>query len=286
MGKEIVYDMTTLQGTINSMSELLGIDGHQITRYIANHKDTYDVEEFLSMLEISEHDLLDFELLLTSLHVTTDKENCTSIKKYGLINLQQVILMDTPLSEYLKSIGIFIDFEKKQLHYRDKTFDISKEYNGMNEPVDGVIYKLFKDYHLNSFFYSDNVLKYGGGIRRRPEFLYNLAELLKEPNVEYGWMENTQCYVVKFKAPLAKFADWNFDLDENELVYLDENEINIRKIKWLIQQSLRRINDDIFYNSIDDCYSYLKNDAMIPFSDIVRIYTENEYFKEYQIKEE
>ncbi|MFT4413383.1 hypothetical protein ACLM5H_05945 [Fredinandcohnia humi] len=285
MGEQIIYDMTTLQDTIGSMSKLLGVDERQITKYCASHKDDYDAEGFLSLLGLSEHSLLDFEIYITSLHVTTDKDNCSSLKKYGLLNLQQAIIKDTPLRAYLRNYGVRIEIEKKQIQYQDKLFDISKDYNGISEPIDWIIYKLYKDFQLNSFFYSDNVLKYGGGIRRRPEFLYNLAEFLRVPNIEYDWMNDISCYVIKYKATLSQFADWNFDIDKNEINYLDESEINIRKIKWLINQSLRRINNDLFYNSIDDCYSYLKNDAYVRVSDILRIYTENEYLEEYRINE-
>lgn len=285
MKNQIEYDMTTFQATIGSMSKLMGVDEHQITKYCASHKDDYDAEEFLGILGISEHDLLHFEILLTSLHVTTDKEDCSSVRKHGLLNLQQAIIKDTPLRAYIRDFGVHIEIEKKQIQYQDKIFDISKKYNGINEPIDWIIYKLYKDFQLNSFFYSDNVLKYGGGIRRRPEFLYNLAEFLRMPNIEYDWMNDISCFVIKYKATLSQFADWNFDIDKDEINYLNENEINIRKIKWLINQSLRRINNDLFYNSIDDCYSYLKNDAYVRASDISRIYTENEYLEEYQINE-
>ena len=285
MGEQIIYDMTTLQDTISSMSKLLGVDERQITKYCASHKDNYDIEGFFSLLGLSEHSLLDFEIYITSLHVTTDKDNCSSLKKYGLLNLQQALIKDTPLRAYLEDFGVFIEIDKKQIKYHDKVFDVSKEYNGINKPIDWIIYKLYRDFQVNSFFYSDNVLKYGGGIRRRPEFLYNLAEFLGEPNIEYDWIKDTNCYVIKYKSALSQLADWNFDIDKDKIDYLDDTEINIRKIKWIINQSLRRINNEFFYSSIDDCYSYLKNDVFVPVSDIQRIYSENEYLEEYRINE-
>ena len=45
MRNQIVYDMTTLQDTIGSISKLLSVGERQITKYCANHKDNYDVEE-------------------------------------------------------------------------------------------------------------------------------------------------------------------------------------------------------------------------------------------------
>ncbi|KGR89842.1 MULTISPECIES: hypothetical protein [Bacillales] len=285
MGEQIIYDMTTLQDTIGSMSKLLGVDERQITKYCVSHKDDYDVEGFFSLLGLSEYSLLDFEIYITSLHVTTDKDNCSSVKKYGLLNLQQALIKDTPLRAYLEGFGVFIEIDKKQIKYHDKVFDISKEYNGINKPVDWIIYKLYRDFQLNSFFYSDNVLKYGGGIRRRPEFLYNLADFLGEPNIEYDWIKGTNCYVIKYKTAISQLADWTFDIDKDKIDYLDETEINIHKIKWFLNQSLRRINNEIFYNSIDDCYSYLKNDVFVPVSDILRVYSENEYLEEYRIRE-
>ncbi|RDW16581.1 hypothetical protein CWR48_16195 [Oceanobacillus arenosus] len=131
---------------------------------------------------------------MSSLHVTTNNDECSSIKKYGLINLQQAILLDTPLNKYLQNHGVQIDLAKKQIHYKGEIYEIAKDYRGLagRDSAEWVSFKLFEDYQINSFFSSENVLNYGGNVNENPEFLYNLAQLLKDGKIKYDWMNNNK----------------------------------------------------------------------------------------------
>ncbi len=54
------------------------------------------------MFQITDEQLLSNELIMSALHVTTNNDECSSIKTYGLVNLQQAILLDTPLNKSLR----------------------------------------------------------------------------------------------------------------------------------------------------------------------------------------
>ncbi|WP_346234877.1 hypothetical protein MKY04_18030 [Lysinibacillus telephonicus] len=284
MKKQLIFDMTTCGSTLKSLSKLLNIDDSEIVKYIVTRKGEYSVEEFLEVFDVDENVVADKELLLTSLHVTTNNDNCESIKELGITNLQKAVTLNTPLKRYLKEQGVEINVEKKEIFYKGKNYDISKEYNGINigskdEQLNWIIYKLYKDYQINAFFYDKNVLNYGGDIRRRPEFLKNLAAFLKSSNIENNWKMSSeyQCHVIKFFAPISQFTNYTFNVED--MYYLEEQEFYLEKIKWVIKQSLRHLHDDKFNDGAENCYAYLRFDETIPYSNIISILTDVEYLK-------
>ncbi|UZD51716.1 hypothetical protein [Bacillus halotolerans] len=285
MSKAIHYDLTTFEGTIQSLGKYLSITEREISKYIANNKDNYDCDEFIELFQITDEHLLSSELIMSSLHVTTNNDGCSSIKKYGLINLQQAILLDTPLNKYLQNNGVQIDLAKKQVHYKGGIYDIAKDYRGLSgrDSAEWVSFKLFEDYQINSFFFSENVLNYGGNVNESPEFLYNLAQLLKDGKIQYDWVNdnNKKCYVIKFEAPISNIKNfYNRIYTEN----LEETEINLMNRKWIIEKSLSIINEGVFYSrQTDEIYCELKPNVSVPFSNIMKIYSPNEYLKEYKV---
>lgn len=128
------------------------------------------------------------------------------------------------------------------------------------------------------------MLDYDGDVRRESEFLISLAKFLKSSKIEDKWKANSEnrCYIIKFFASIAKFTDYTFNVEDMD--YLDETEIHSEKIKWIIHKSLRHVHDDIFYGYADECYSYLKFDETIPYSDMLNIYTDVDYLEEYKVK--
>ncbi|EIJ81773.1 hypothetical protein PB1_02500 [Bacillus methanolicus PB1] len=291
MTEQLIFDITSCEEALKSLEAFLDLNEREIVKFIANNKGDISSEDFIEAFNISEEKLLSKELLPVSLHVTTNNDNCATIKKFGLMDLQKAVTLDTPLNRYLKSMGITIDVENKEIHYKDKVYDISKKYNGINagskdESLNSVIHKLFIDFQINSFFYDKNVLNYDGDIRRGPEFLINLANLLRNSDIENIWKQNkdNKCYVIKFFAPLSKYTNYSF------LNYVDEDweeeALKLEMVKAIIKKSLYRIHDDIFYDGAEEGFSYIKPHEVIPFSNIIKIYSEEEYLEAYNIKEE
>lgn len=293
--EKIVFDITEFESSIKSLEKLTNIDGREIFNYILEKKDQYDVNNFLERFDIDKEILLSKELELVSLHVTTTFDDLATVKQFGLVDLQQVVTLDTPFHHYLKKKDIFIDVEKKEIHHKGHTVDISKEWTGLHgygheKHLNWVIYKLFIDNQVSAFFYTPNALDYDGDTRRGPEFLINLARLLKDNSIEDDWnfSTDTKCYVLKFVAPLSHYKIDSFyssgGLNRDNINFLDEEEIPIEKVKSLIEKGLRHIHDFVFY-SVDDCYSYVRPNVIIPFSQIIGVYSEEEYLEKYNIIE-
>jgi len=282
----VLYDITTAYNALNSLSEYLDVFPEDILNFMFCNKDC-SLDKFLDHFNINKDSLLDKEIYVASLHVTTNNDKCSSLEKYGLRNLRDAIQLDTPVGLYLRDKRIDIDFIKNQISYKSQSYDISGGFTGfgVNHDLDLVLYKLFDDYQINGFFSDDNVLDYGGGVKARPEFLHSLAELLKDQDIEYDWIrQKTQCYVLKYKADLSKFANYTFDIKKHEY-YEEENYIELKKRLWLVKEGLNVINDDMFYDMIPERYSYMNFDVIIPYSDIVNIYTSEEYEKTFVKKD-
>ncbi|WRP05651.1 hypothetical protein U9J35_17270 [Rossellomorea aquimaris] len=292
--EKIVFDMTGFESSIKSLEKLTNIDARKIFKYISERKEKYDVGDFLGTFNIREETLLSKELELVSLHVTTTFDDLATVKEFGLINLQQAVTLDTPFRRYLKEKEIFVDVEKKEIHHKGNIIDISKEWDGLHgdgyeKQLNWVVYKLFIDNQVSAFFYTPNALDYGGDVRRGPEFLINLTRLLKDSSIENDWKSSSikKCYVLKFVSPLSDYEVDSFyssgGLNRDNINLLDEDEIPIEKIKSLIEKALRHIHDFVFY-SVDECFSYVRSNVIIPFNQITDIYTEEEYLEEYNIK--
>ena len=191
--------------------------------------------------------------------------------------------MKTVTKKIYKEWFDLVSSGKKKYELRLDEFEIEEgdvlrleEYNEKDRTLDFIIHKLFNDYQLNSFFSYDNVLTYGGYVNRRPEFLYNLAELLNLPNLEYDWAKNNKCYVIKFVTSISDHTDWNF-INKSEFDYLDQEEIEIKKRKWMMTETLSNIYDGFFHDTVRDSFSYIRPTKIIPFSNCIAIYTDNEY---------
>jgi hypothetical protein len=289
----MIYDITNFVGIVESLGKYLNLDSRDIVRFVEKNADK-DVDDFLSYFNIDESNLLMKEICLTSLHVTTNNDNCSFIKQHGIVNLQKAVTLETPLKKYLQSRGITIDVNKKKIIHNGNVIDISKEWEGIEvhkglqrEGLDRTIWKLYKDYQVNGFFYSDNVLNYGGYVNTRPEFLIEISKLLLDSNIESDWTRNSEydCYVIKFVLPLSDYADFSFDIDNMDL--LEDEELEIEKRKWVITKSLDYIKCITSHSisTIGEPYSYLKFEKSVPPSGILRIYTPEEYKEEFYIND-
>lgn len=268
----MTIDMTTPCDTLISLGEYLKIYPEDILIYIAKNKDL-TVDDFIEHFNIDMNELLNKELYLCCLHVTTNSDKCKSIEKYGLTNLQDSIKLNTPLAKYLKENGIYVDIQNKIISYKGKIVNISLENDKYK-----VYYKFFKDYQINAFFSYNNVLNYGGGIKDRPEILYNLSRVLANRNIEFDWSkQKNKCYVIKYKAKISDFTYDTFGLSKN--YYLSDSIYNEKyKIKWIINSCIRIIHDNNFYdNLLPEILAFMKFDVIIPYSNIIDIYTEEEY---------
>lgn len=287
MKRQIQYDLTTFEGALESLGKYLDLTERQLGKYIAEHKNNWNVDEFLEIYNVTHEKLFENELLMISLHVTTNNDECASIKKQGLVNLRQAIMLDTPLSRYLEDHDIKIDIDSKTLKHRGRCFDINdrEDLYTNRTALEWIAFKLYEDYQVNSFFAYENVLTYGGMVHRRPEFLLNLGKVLGG-NVEFDWEKDksNKTYIVKVISPLSDSAIQTF-IHRSYIQGWDRDAIEVLKRKWIIHNSLRVLNETLFSRTIPEIPNEMNFDVTVSPESILKVYTPEQYFEEYQIEE-
>lgn len=281
MFNPVIFDMTTFEDAYNSLSQLTGIYPEELLKYIYLHDIDTDPSELFTYFNLDEQKIMDREIFLASWHVTTNDDECESIKKYGLRNLQEAIKLDTTLSRFLKELGVNINIDDKKLFYQDKTYDLSKDYKGFyltdeEEKISSVRRKIYKDHQINGFFYSEDPLDYDGDVNIRPEILQNIAQLINFDEIEMNkkWGKRTQCFVIKFIAHLDKYEDYTFKDSD----YEGESD-NSYKVRWVIKKCLNILFNYANGHTTSDIYSYLKSDVIIPYEDMEIFIADNEMGK-------
>ncbi|PLT29830.1 hypothetical protein [Peribacillus deserti] len=285
MRESIVYDLTSVSGILDSLSKHLELSKTDILNYLERVRNNFDLTQFLEDFRIEDERLLDCDISLISLHVTTNDDECADIRTNGIVNLQKVLTSETTLGKYLRSQGITVNVNNKEIQFNGHSYSLSENDNC--DAIKRIYYKLYKDYQVNSFLSCNNALEYG--VDMMPEFLENIAELLDSEEILDNWGEmNIKCSVVKFRVPLANFADDTFSqgrykISEQEFQYSGSDKLNMLKRYWILNQSFDLLRFYLSYQQMKQIFGYLRFDEVVPSSSILKIYTPEEYLEEYRI---
>lgn len=288
----LYIDITSATSALKSLENWLGIARKNVLDFVSRQKYISYSQDYIKELNIDDRAVLQGDLSLVSLHVTTNDDNCDSIRKYGLMNLQYTINNDTVLGIYLREQGVNIDFAQKTIKYKNEVYSIAEKdeyaFPGSKEYIkNSVIRKLYRDYQINGFFCCKNVLQYGGGVRHRPEILNNLSAMLNNQDISYNWIKrDNSCYVLKYTAGIAEFDYCSFNIKPvNDQIY-EENKAyyELAKRKWILTSALSVIFNDMFECGLPELFSYANFNTNVPFENIV-IYTDKEYICNYHVRD-
>ena len=271
---KILFDITNYNSAICFLEEYLNVEKNRIERYISQNNSGYDVNTFLEGLDINlrEYDINNMEAVV--LQVTTNPDNNGSIKRYGLLNLQQTLSLDTPLKRYLQQGGIRFDISNNIMWVQDKKIDIKYsirdfEDKSKEEKINNIAHKIYYDYQINGFLFSKNPVDYGGGVEKRPEILYNIQQLCKSSEVEAPWIKNIRTYIVEFKVPIEQLAYFTFYNTKDDYI---EDEYYKEELKvHLVEMALRVSWCEYYGQCCSDIYAYLKPEVLVPYSSIIKI---------------
>ncbi|HFK1514776.1 TPA: hypothetical protein ACGXMA_000560 [Bacillus cereus] len=290
MRETIEYNFSKFEEAVNSLCRYLNLEEETVLQYLNSETREFSADIFLRTLDIPEENLLEYDLLLTALHVTTSNDECSSIQRYGLLNLQNAIRLDTTLGRYIREHGVDIDFVEKNIRYDNRVYNIGLE-SFRRSSVDSeeetalydVIEKLYTDYQINAFFSHDNALQYAGSVSSRPEFLEDLSYLLDNRGIERDWRYNrsNSCFVIKFVERPSAFSDDTFELEAEEVQRLSEGELEIKRRKWIIEKTLEVIYMYTNHRILPENIAYLRFGIEIQPSNIREIHTRDEYLENY-----
>lgn len=162
-------------------------------------------------------------VFITAKHITTLFDKDSTLKKYGLLNLKDVLEKDTPLRRFLEKRGIKFDVNRKKIEIsemeldlfrcnndckpcsfnRNKCVQFSPEYR---KAIDLIDIKLYTDKAETEVFLcgKDDELEKYPFITRHPEILNNIDNLLTAMqmplNLSRQWAELqiAQYYILEF----------------------------------------------------------------------------------------
>lgn len=272
----MIFDITSEVTSIKFLCDFLEIDSEVVKQYIEKINNDICVDTFLKKADRYLEDRDVDDLYLSVVHVTTNNDECQTIKEIGLVNLQQALTMNTPLRRYLKKYGIEFDINNNLMCTKDEFHEIRYdssfyETETSNGKLNSVARKIYFDHQINGFFCVQDTKSYGGYVHLRPEIIYDLAQLGSKPyEFEHGWIEVNKAYVVKFNAPLEYFTHYSFynNIDE----FKDDCTGKMELKKWLVNKALWVVWE--YYNygeGPSEIMAYLKPEVSIPINLITSI---------------
>lgn len=248
--RDKILDCTNFETTLKSLQEILGGEKRVITKYIANHKDNVDVEEFLD--EIGVESIIITHIIIQ--HLTTAFDECESIKKYGLVNTKKVLEWDTSLNRFLKENDIYFDFanDNVKLFFKNKEVKLVK-HDSFNRNL--TLHKLTKDFQIDGFLKVEKILDYSF-IKYYPEILNEISEIT-DSSLIYKWLEITKPYVLFCKVNLNSISSY-YTFNDSELE-------EIEKSQKLLDIALKYLSGE----NTREWYMFLNNEYEISKEDIV-----------------
>lgn len=275
----LIFDITNSESAFEFLKGFLHIDPERIMKFITSNPKDYYVSDFIEVNNINLKDLSINDVEMVVVHVTTNNDDCESIKKYGLLNLQQALTMNTPLKKHLKKNGIEFDIynniislnsEFRELKYDTETDeeDMAEDRKRMNE----VARKIYFDHQINGYFCVKNFRDYGGNVHERPEIINDIANLFRKGGQKFEdeWKINSREYLIKFKASIEYFIWYNFY--SKKCYYEDDFESKEEIKHWLIDKALSVIWSYYYYGAVPtEITAYLKPEVYIPYCNIISI---------------
>lgn len=215
------------------------------------------------------------KIRIYAFHITGSLDDCNSIKKHGILNLQSLLSSNSLFNQMLKKYGVQIDIDRKLLIYNNESYDINYEkyrnkcnLYGLDNYLKSIAHRIFYDYTVNGFLCNDNVFNYGTRIHLRPEFLLDLSNAFpKLCKLEEEWINNACSYKIDYYTYIYQLPRFTFDLDEyrnppcKNWDYLFDNE---KIIKWMLFYAICRMD-----NGLGETALYLKDSLSVPPNQIV-----------------
>lgn len=142
------------------------------------------------------------ELEFVFIHITTSANNCASIRKNGLFDLQESCKCnDSELKKFLDENGVEVFVDEECLIYKDQEFDISylpSEYcisYTTSWYIKNIARKFYFDFAICGFLSINERVPYGGYIHTRPEILADIDALL-ETKLSEKWYTSHSPYEI------------------------------------------------------------------------------------------
>lgn len=233
MKNQFILDLQTNDGVKEGLKWILGNEYDSFESLLAQY--IYDDNQELFTLEyIHEKLKIDWEsidlnnLWIKVYHFTT---RANEDKAFGdIYNLFYLLTNETGFREFLRSHGIEFYLDKSEIAVDGSIYNLSEAGSSMNEALKWIHTKLYTDPEVWGFVRVLDIREYNSDFPDRPEFITNVAELLKDGSYLIDdWDEKYgKPYVIEFKQPFYSLQIYNnFLIYKNDFMkkeHLDEEE--------------------------------------------------------------
>jgi len=267
------FDLRTPDSAYYFILDLLGIDGQTFTEdYICNCNS--DVDQLYDMYYSTISRVKIADIRIFAFHVTGSLDDCQNIKQHGLLNLKDVLSCNSVITQFFKKYDLYFDIDKKTMKHGKNIYNIDYEllksmYHAtpQEESLFRISHRVFRDFCFNGFLYYDDVYSYSHDITKRPEFVGDIVGFIPELKMmESEWKRLSKPYRIDFFANIDQVHRFNFELDDSDVGYKiwdqlsDDNKIK----KWMLGKAIDRA-----YNELRDAYLYIRDDVVIPPTQII-----------------
>lgn len=280
-----MYDLSSFESCINFLKSFLKIDEHRLKEFIVsqdkeNDFSYRDLDTFIENFEIELSDCDQDKIIFCGVHITTNKDRCKSIKKYGILNTQQALTLDTPLRKFFYDFGFEFDFTNYDIlkTYSDDNGELKIKVFNIDYLVKTDVFKhivktkltSLSHYPINAFLSICNYTSYGGNVHQMPEIVRDISNSINYC-IEDEWRKNLKGYAIKFYAPFSS-CNFNHIFNGNRRQEILDIENNYEEVKrYILKECI--LSCIRHYNGIEakEIQFYLKAHAYVPFGDIYEI---------------
>lgn len=159
----IIINFFDCSSLLIGLSKLYGLDENTILRLnIEAIGEENPTASFIKAAGIKLDSIDVRQVMLHCKHIMTVDDEFDSLKKYGLMTLDKVLELDTPLHRFLKEHQIEVDVKKRSIFYKEKKILLIDSEQECQECYYGgdCKHKTWLDGSENTLSYKDMVCKY------------------------------------------------------------------------------------------------------------------------------
>ena len=258
---EMIYDIRTSEKAKKTLVNITGVP-LPIWQEYSKREGEYEYPEDLVEAVVDQFGKWPgtyekFQFICT--HITTSANKCTSFVQNGILDLPNSYLCeDSELRQFLEEHGVFIDLQKAELQYHDKTINIC--YCPASERKPGeynswlIARKFYYDFAVCGFLSVSEWDVYEGKVHRRPEILKDIDQLLNT-KLSQEWNRTHKAYEI-----VAQVCGENIVYDGD-----DEDDERKKVLSYLTSAY------NTAFGSPSEKILLMKNDVCIPKNDILLI---------------
>lgn len=260
----MIYDIHTKYAAQQTLQQLTGIQTELWIENLYKERDYPLQDDFVATMiqEYGTEKLPESyeDMQFVFFHITTSANQCSSILKYGLLDLQESYrCKESELRTFLNTHGVYIDLDDNFLSYNGHRFDIRygvcpRNHSSIEYKCWSVGRKFYYDYTVCGFLSAWEASPYGGQVHRRPEILWDIDNLLGT-QLSKEWEQSHIAYKIVAR------------VNGNDICYpYDDDSSDEEKLMAYLVMAYNEA-----FNGNSENILLMKNNIQIPSKDILAI---------------